>query len=80
MMPRDQFSLTHKRGEIVMFRLHPFFQMWCKTILRTVALCDNYRELYYIHYFSVGYLLVVQCLNVFEKVPLTCRASRCPMI
>ncbi|XP_039228428.1 cilia- and flagella-associated protein 61 isoform X1 [Drosophila yakuba] len=52
MMPRDQFTLTHKRGEIVMFRLHPFFQMWCNPILRTVALYDNYRELYYIHFFS----------------------------
>ncbi|XP_017004328.3 cilia- and flagella-associated protein 61 isoform X1 [Drosophila takahashii] len=52
MMPRDQFSLTHNRGEIVMFRLHPFFQMWCNPILRTVALYDNYRELYYIHYYN----------------------------
>ncbi|XP_017077843.1 cilia- and flagella-associated protein 61 [Drosophila eugracilis] len=52
MMPRDVFSLTHKRGEIVMFRLHPFFQMWCTPILRTVALYENFRELYYIHYFN----------------------------
>ncbi|XP_037715986.1 cilia- and flagella-associated protein 61 isoform X2 [Drosophila subpulchrella] len=52
MMPRDQFSLMHNRGEIVMFRLHPFFQMWCNPILRTVALYDNYRELYYMNFFN----------------------------
>ncbi|XP_017054350.1 cilia- and flagella-associated protein 61-like [Drosophila ficusphila] len=52
MMPRDQYNLTHNRGEIVMFRLHPFFQVWCTTILRTVALYENFKELYYIHYYS----------------------------
>ncbi|XP_016977075.1 cilia- and flagella-associated protein 61 [Drosophila rhopaloa] len=52
MMPRDQFQLTHNRGEIVMFRLHPFFQMWCNPIIRTVALYENYRELYYINHFN----------------------------
>ncbi|KAH8308894.1 hypothetical protein KR059_002754 [Drosophila kikkawai] len=51
MLPRDQFNLTNNRGEVLIFKLHPFFQMWSSTIFRTVALYDDYQELYYINYF-----------------------------
>ncbi|KAI8037540.1 cilia- and flagella-associated protein 61 [Drosophila gunungcola] len=52
MLPPEQFPLTHNRGEIVMFKLHPYFQMWCNPIIRTVALYDNYRELYYVNHYN----------------------------
>ncbi|KAH8234420.1 hypothetical protein KR038_009520 [Drosophila bunnanda] len=52
MLPRDQFNLTYNRGEVLIFKLHPFFQMWSSNIFRTVALYDDYQELYYINYFS----------------------------
>ncbi|KAH8254134.1 hypothetical protein KR032_008640, partial [Drosophila birchii] len=52
MLPRDQFNLTHNRGEVLIFKLHPFFQMWSSSIFRTVALYDDYQELYYINYFT----------------------------
>ncbi|XP_022231899.2 LOW QUALITY PROTEIN: cilia- and flagella-associated protein 61 [Drosophila obscura] len=51
LLPRDEFHLTHRRGEIVMFKLHPLFQIWCDPIVRSVAMQDNYRELYYFHQF-----------------------------
>ncbi|BFG06398.1 cilia- and flagella-associated protein 61 [Drosophila madeirensis] len=50
-LPREEFHLTHRRGEIVMFKLHPLFQIWCDSIVRSVAMQDNYRELYYFHHF-----------------------------
>ncbi|KAH8389745.1 hypothetical protein KR200_000872 [Drosophila serrata] len=52
MLPRDQFNLTHNRGEVLMFKLHPFFHIWSSNIFRTVALYDDYQELYYINYFN----------------------------
>ncbi|KAH8284808.1 hypothetical protein KR054_001225 [Drosophila jambulina] len=52
MLPRDQFNTTYNRGEVLIFKLHPFFQMWSSTIFRTVALYNDYQEIYYINYFN----------------------------
>ncbi|KAH8233343.1 hypothetical protein KR026_007225, partial [Drosophila bipectinata] len=51
MLPQDQFHLTHNRGEVLMIKLHPFFQMWADPIFRTVALHENYLELFYFNHF-----------------------------
>lgn len=58
MLPQDQFHLTHNRGEVLMFKLHPFFQMWADPIFRTVALHENYSELFYFNHFLVRILLL----------------------
>ncbi|XP_001360499.4 cilia- and flagella-associated protein 61 isoform X1 [Drosophila pseudoobscura] len=50
-LPRDEFFLTYRRGEIVIFKLHPLFHIWCDIIVRSAAIQDNYRELYYFHQF-----------------------------
>uniref|UniRef100_B4MQB4 GK21451 n=1 Tax=Drosophila willistoni TaxID=7260 RepID=B4MQB4_DROWI len=50
-LPPNEYHLHHYRGEIIMLKVHPFFQMWSDEIFRAVGVKSGYRELYYLNHF-----------------------------
>ncbi|XP_068148018.1 cilia- and flagella-associated protein 61 [Drosophila tropicalis] len=50
-LPPDEYHLYHHRGEIIMLRLHPFFQMWSDELFRAVGIKSGFRQLYYLNHF-----------------------------